>query len=126
MNKSIATSVLAFGRNRRGRDISRAKNSVAKLSTLMLEVIDAASSPKTTETFYARKHACYARFGATAASVPPPGQVIREHLRLVIATDPDSMEMVGGIGVYIRNRDVHLPVELAIGHMPAMQQEIAR
>ncbi len=92
---------------------------------LRLDLVQAQREPDTVAACYRQKLACYARFGAAAASVPLSERIEEEDLHLVTATDCDSGTIVGSVSIYRRNGGMRLPIERAIGDEPAMREEIA-
>lgn len=107
--------------------ISDAK-AVARLPTLKIAMIDARKAPAIAASFFEHKRACYARFGAATAAVAAYTSAPRDktkELHLVIAFEPDTGAMVGGLALYGRGPNSPLPMEKAIGSMGNFKQEIA-
>lgn len=104
---------------------ARADSIVLSGPALRLDLIDAQRAPDIAADCYRKKQACYARFGAAAASVALSEEPSREDLHLVTATDCDSGAVVASVSVYRRGPGIPLPIERAIGHHDTMRSEIA-
>lgn len=91
---------------------------------LKLELACAAARPETAELCYRKKQACYARFGAGAASVPL-WKTEPDYLHVVTATDCESHDIVGSVSVYRRGEGAALPMENAVKNLPRVQPEIS-
>lgn len=92
---------------------------------LKFELVNAYRHPEIAAECYRNKLACYTRFGAAVAAVPLPEETEDGHLHLVTATDTVSQTIVGSVSIYRRDERTPLPIEIAIGGMDAMKDEIA-
>lgn len=91
---------------------------------LRFELLDARQHRDRAVAFFEKKHACYAKFGAAAASVSLENSNL-DHVHIVVATDTASGATVGGIAIYRHHPASTLPMERSIGHIESVKPEIA-